>query len=128
MKRSLYLLLLLCYISVNGQSFENSWQGHYSYNNVIDLSFSSEKIYAASENAFFTYDLQSNEIDKVSTVNGLSGEAISTAYFSEAAQKYVLGYENGLIEVYFEDTKQVRKVVDIVNKPCLLYTSPSPRD
>jgi len=119
MKRSLYLLLLLCYISVNGQSFENSWQGHYSYNNVIDLSFSSEKIYAASENAFFTYDLQSNEIGKVSTVNGLSGETISIAYFSESAQKYVLGYENGLIEVYFEDTKQVQKVVDIVNKPTI---------
>lgn len=113
------MLLLLCYISVNGQSFENSWQGHYSYNNVIDLSFSSDKIYAASENAFFTYDLQSNEIGKVSTVNGLSGEAISTAHFSEAAQKYILGYENGLIEVYFEDTKQVQKVVDIVNKPTI---------
>lgn len=113
------MLLLLCYISVNGQSFENSWQGHYSYNNVIDISFSSEKIYAASENAFFTYDLQSNEIGKVSTVNGLSGETISTAYFSEAAQKYILGYENGLIEIYFEDTKQVQKVVDIVNKPTI---------
>ncbi|WP_430411224.1 two-component regulator propeller domain-containing protein [Kordia sp.] len=119
MKRSLYVLLLFCYITVNGQSFENSWQGHYSYNNVIDLSISSEKIYAASENAFFTYDLQSNEIGKVSTVNGLSGETISTAYFSESAQKYILGYENGLIEVYFEDTKQVQKVVDIVNKPTI---------
>ncbi|WP_298417453.1 two-component regulator propeller domain-containing protein [uncultured Kordia sp.] len=119
MKRSLYLLLLLCCISVNGQSFENSWQGHYSYNNVIDLSFSSEKIYGASENAFFTYDLQSNEINKVSTINGLSGESITTAYFSEAAQKYILGYENGLIEIYFEDTKQVQKVVDIVNKPTI---------
>lgn len=119
MKRSLYLLVLLCYISVNGQSFENSWLGHYSYNSVVDLSFSSEKIYAASENAFFTYNLQSNEIGKVSTVNGLSGETISTAYYSDATQKYVLGYENGLFEVYFEDTKQVQKVVDIVNKPTI---------
>lgn len=113
------MLILLCYVSVYGQSFENSWLGHFSYNSVVDLSFSSEKIYAASENAFFTYDLQSNEIGKVSTVNGLSGEVISTAYYSGATQKYVLGYENGLIEVYFEDTKQVQKVVDIVNKPTI---------
>jgi ligand-binding sensor domain-containing protein len=119
MKRSLYLLLLLCSISVNGQSFENSWQGHYSYNNVVDISLGSNKIYAASENAFFTYDLQSNEIGKVSTVNGLSGESISTAHFSDATQKYILGYENGLIEIYFEDTKEVQKVVDIINKPTI---------
>jgi hypothetical protein len=119
MKRSLYLLLLLCSIFVNGQSFENSWQGHFSYNNVIDISLGSDKIYAASENAFFTYDLQSNEIGKVSTVNGLSGETISTAYFSDVTQKYILGYENGLIEVFFEDTNEVRKVVDIVNKPTI---------
>ena len=62
MKKGLYLLLLMCCISVNGQSFENSWLGHYSYNNVIDISLGSDKIYGASENAFFTYDLQSNEI------------------------------------------------------------------
>jgi hypothetical protein len=118
MKRGLYLLLLLSYISVNGQSF-NSWLGHYSYNNVIDISLSSDKIYGASENAFFTYDLQSNEIEKFSTVNGLSGEEISTAYFSESAQKYVIGYSNGLIEVFDASTEEIRKVVDIVDKPTI---------
>ncbi|MBC8755198.1 T9SS type A sorting domain-containing protein [Kordia sp. YSTF-M3] len=118
MKRGLYLLLLLSYISVNGQSF-NSWLGHYSYNNVIDISLSSDKIYGASENAFFTYDLQSNEIEKFSTVNGLSGEEVSTAYFSESAQKYVIGYNTGLIEVFDADTEEIRKVVDIVDKPTI---------
>lgn len=119
MKRGFYLILLLCYISVHAQSFENSWQGHYSYNNVTDIAASSSKIYGASENAFFTYDLQSNEVSKFSTVNGLSGESITTAHFSETTQKYIIGYENGLIEVFFEDTKEVRKVVDIVNKPTI---------
>ena len=66
MKKGLYLLLLICCVSVNGQSFENSWLGHYSYNNVIDISLGTDKIYGASENAFFTYDLQSNEIEKFS--------------------------------------------------------------
>lgn len=119
MKRTLYLLVLLCYISVHGQSFNNSWLGHFSYNNVVNISLGSEKIYGASENAFFTYDLQSNEIKKFSTVDGLSGEQISTAYYSEAAQKYVLGYDNGLIEVFDAVTEEIRKVVDIVDKPTI---------
>ncbi|WP_420570961.1 T9SS type A sorting domain-containing protein [Kordia sp.] len=119
MKRGLYLLLLISCISVHGQSFSNSWLGHYSYNNIIDISPSSSKIYGASENAFFTYDLASNEIEKFSTVNGLSGEEISTAYFSEPSQKYVLGYDNGLIEVFDADTEEILRVVDILDKPTI---------
>ena len=86
---------------------------------MIDISLGSDKIYGASENAFFTYDLQSNEIEKFSTVNGLSGEQISTAYLSQSAQKYVIGYENGLIEVFDAETEEIRKVVGIVDKPTI---------
>ena len=108
----------MCYLSVNGQSF-NSWLGHFSYNNVIDISMSSDKIYGASENAFFTYDLQSNEIEKFSTINGLSGEQISAAFFSESANRYVIGYSNGLIEVFDVATEEILKVVDVVDKPTI---------
>jgi len=108
----------MCYLSVNGQSF-NSWLGHFSYNNVIDISIGSDKIYGASENAFFTYDLQSNEIEKFSTINGLSGEQVSVAFFSELASRYVIGYENGLIEVFDINTEEILKVVDIVDKPTI---------
>ncbi|WP_046743274.1 type IX secretion system anionic LPS delivery protein PorZ [Kordia zhangzhouensis] len=119
MKRVLYLLLLLSHMFSYGQSANNSWLGHYSYNNVVDISANSEKIYGASDNAFFTYNIQSGEIEKISTVNGLSGEEISTAYLSDAAQKYVLGYTTGLIEVFDINTREIRKVVDIVDKPTI---------
>ena len=108
----------MCYFSVNGQSF-NTWLGHYSYNNVIDISLGADKIYGASENAFFTYDLTTNEIEKFSTINGLSGEQISTAFFSESAQNYVIGYDNGLLEVFNATTQDIRRVVDIVDKPTI---------
>jgi len=118
MKKILYVLLLLSYISVYGQA-NNSWLGHYSYNKLIDISQSSDKIYGASENSFFTYDLQTNEITKFSTVNGLSGDEISTAFYSTSFDKYVLGYTNGLIEVFDPFTEQINKVVDIVDKPTI---------
>ncbi|MEM6684539.1 MAG: two-component regulator propeller domain-containing protein [Bacteroidota bacterium] len=118
MRKILYVLLLISYVSVHGQA-NNSWLGHYSYNKVINISQSSDKIYGASENSFFTYDLQSNEIAKFSTVNGLSGEEISTAFYSTSVDKYVLGYTNGLIEVFDPFTEEINKVVDIVDKPTI---------
>ena len=120
MKKSfLYLLLLISYVSVHGQSANNSWLGHYSYNNVIDISQSSDKIYGACDNSFFTYDLQTNELSKYSTINGLSGEEISAAYYSQSGDKYVIGYSNGLIEVFDPATEEINKVVDIVDKPTI---------
>lgn len=120
MNRHIFFLFLVFSISVNGQSsFSDSWQGYFSYNNVVDISASSDKIYAAAENAFFTYDLNSNELEKFSSIDGLSGQNITTAYFSENNEKFVLGYDNGLIEVFFEDTKEVKRVVDVVNKPTI---------
>ena len=119
MRKSLYFLLLICYVTVHGQSANNSWLGHYSYNRVVDISQSSDKIYGASDNSFFTYDLQSNEITKFSTVDGLSGEEISTAFYSQSADKYVLGYNNGLIEVFDPFSEEVIRVVDIVDKPTI---------
>ncbi len=119
MKKILYLLLLTCSVLVHGQSANNSWLGHYSYNKVIDISQSSDKIYGASDNSFFTYDLQTNEISKYSTVNGLSGEEISTAFYSQSGDKYVLGYGTGLIEIFDPTTGEINKVVDIVDKPTI---------
>jgi sugar lactone lactonase YvrE len=118
MKKCLYLLLLISYVAVHGQA-ANTWLGHYSYNNIIDISKSANKIYAASDNAFFTYDLQTNEIVKVSTIDGLSGEEIGTAIYSESADKYIIGYTNGLIDIYDGITGEIRKVVDIVDKPTI---------
>jgi hypothetical protein len=111
-------LLLLGYATAYGQA-NNSWLGHYSYNNIIDISKSSDKIYAASDNAFFTYDLQTNEIAKVSTINGLSGEEIATAVYSESTDKYIIGYTTGLIDIYDGITEEIRRVVDIVDKPTI---------
>lgn len=119
MRKRLYWLLLICYVTVYSQSANNSWLGHYSYNKIVNISQSADKIYGASENSFFTYDLQTNEITKFSTVNGLSGEEISTAFYSQSADKYVLGYGNGLLEVFDPFSEEINKVVDIVDKPTI---------
>ena len=74
------------------------------------------KFYAASETAIFSYDPLSNEISTITTINGLSGELISTIHYSNQYELLLIGYENGLIEVYNEIDQELLKVVDIINK------------
>ena len=116
MKYLVTTILLFVGLYSSAQNFENSWSGYFSYNSIKDISQGNDKIYAASENAIFTYDLSTNEIKTISTINGLSGELISTIHYSEAHNLLIIGYENGLIEIVIDGEENVLTVVDILDK------------
>jgi len=101
---------------MNAQDFSALWKGHFSYLNIKDVVQGNKKIYAASENAVFTYDTETLELNKISTIHGLSGEFISTIHYSEAYEQLIIGYENGLIEILIEQNNEVLSVVDILEK------------
>ena len=114
-----FALLTIVFLSVfpiNAQDFTALWEGHYSYLNIKDVVQGNNKVYAASENAVFSYDIGTSQIEKISTVNGLSGELISTIHYSENFNELIIGYESGLIEVFIVDTGEVITVVDILDK------------
>ncbi|MCF7559722.1 ABC transporter substrate-binding protein [Sabulilitoribacter multivorans] len=120
----MYKKLVLFFICITpflnySQDFSALWEGHFSYNHIKDFSQGNNKIYAASDNAIFTLDTQTNEIDELTTVHGLSGETISTIYYSEAFQLLVIGYENGLIEIAFDNDENILTIVDIIDKPTI---------
>ena len=98
-----------------GQDFSSLWEGHFSYLNIIDFSSSEDVLYAASENAIFTYNYNTNELGKISTIEGLSGGMISSVYYSEANDILVVGYDTGLIDIVLSN-KEVLVVIDILNK------------
>ena len=115
-KSILISILVLFSFSINAQDFTALWEGHFSYLKIKDVIQGNNKIYAASENAIFTYDIETLEINKISTVNGLSGEFISTIHYSETFNQLIIGYENGLIEIVIEEENQILSVVDILEK------------
>jgi hypothetical protein len=98
-----------------GQDFSSLWEGHFSYLNIIDFSSSEEVLYAASENAVFTFDYNTNEINEISTIEGLSGGKISSIYYSDINDVLVVGYDTGLIDIVLNDN-EVLAVIDILNK------------
>ena len=116
MKHIIRVIVLLQVFFLQAQNFEDSWTGYYSYVSIKSISQGNDKIYTAAENAVFTYDLSTQEIATLSTINGLSGELITTAYYSENYGLYIIGYENGLIEIVIEGEENVLKVVAILEK------------
>ena len=119
MKKLFTLICLFSFSVASSQNFEESWQGHFSYLDIKDVVSSNGRVYAAAENALFFFDALNPEIETITTVQGLSGETISTLYYSEVYQLIVIGYENGLIEIYDENTEEVTTVIDILDKPTI---------
>ncbi|TNJ46991.1 ABC transporter substrate-binding protein [Tamlana fucoidanivorans] len=118
-KRLIVSILFLFSIGVLSQDYSTQWQGHFSFSKIVGLSQANNKIYAAAENAVFSIDTKTNELREFTTVNGLSGESISAIYYSPDFELLVVGYENGIIEIVFENDIKVLTVRDIFDKPTI---------
>lgn len=119
MKQFLFTIFCIVSVSATSQNFEDSWIGYFSYVSVTGIVQGNDKIYAAAENAVFSYDLSTQEIETLSTINGLSGETISSIHYSEAFNLLAIGYQNGLIEIVVTGEEEILTVVDILDKPTI---------
>ena len=104
MKKIFSFYILISSLFIYAQTdYSASWEDFYSYNNVKDFTKVDTIIYALTDNAIFTYDILSGEINKFSSVQGLSGEVTSAIFYNETFNRVIIGYENGLIEVIDSD-------------------------
>src|SRR5690606_5382524 len=117
--RNCLILIFLFPMALLAQDYSALWKGHFSYLNVKDVTQGNGKIYVAAENAVFSYDLMSSEMERLTTINGLSGEDISAIYYSQAYQMLVIGHVNGLIEIALEDDNNILTIVDILEEPTI---------
>jgi len=117
MKNYLLAFCLIAWtLNSQAQNFEDDWEGFFSYNSVKAISEGNEKVYVAGENSVFIFDLFTQEVQTLSTINGLSGEIITEIYYSEVFGVLLIGYENGLIDVVKDGEENVLAVVDILEK------------
>jgi hypothetical protein len=115
MKKIFSLYILLFSLAICAQTdYSASWEDFYSYNNVKDFTKVENIIYALVDNATFTYDVTSGKINKLSSVQGLSGETTTSIYYNKEFKRLVIGYENGLLEVV-EDDGSITISSDLVN-------------
>jgi hypothetical protein len=94
--------------------YSNNWEDFYSYNNVKDFIKTDDQVHAIVDNAIFKINTITEEITKISSVNGLSGEDTSSLYYSDTFNKLIIGYETGLIEI-IDKNNNITILKDIVN-------------
>lgn len=92
------------------------WQGYFSYNEIKGISESATTVFAASENALFSKNSTNNLLKTTNTIDGLSGQTISTLYHSVKYNKTIVGYKDGLLILVNENDGTVKKFVDIITK------------
>ena len=110
MKSKIFVLtaIFFTFVNYNGYSqtdFSSDWEDFYSYNNVKDFTKIDGNIYAITDNAAFIYDLVTNQTEKISSVHGLSGKETSSIYYSSSTNRFIIGYESGLLEIIDEKGK-----------------------
>ncbi|RZJ26898.1 MAG: ABC transporter substrate-binding protein, partial [Flavobacterium sp.] len=116
MKKYIFAVLLLAgFQMVTGQN-NQLWKGYFSFNEIKDVSQSPTTVYAAAENAIFSENITTHTLKTTTTIDGLSGQTITALYHSDALNKTMIGYDNGLIIVINEADGTILNVVDIINK------------
>ena len=113
-RQLIFLVFPICLFS---QDFSNQWTAHYSFFQITDTYATDNRVYAATENAIFIYDTDTRTNEIFSTIDGLSGETISTVYHSSVFDITAIGYESGLLEFIVND--EVRTFIDIVETPTI---------
>lgn len=115
MKKVIFLCLFFINTFLFSQvDYSDSWEDFYSYNNVKDFVKVDDVIYALADNAVFTYNETTSEIQKFSSIQGLSGETTSAIYYNSEFDRLVIGYETGLVEV-IDGNGAITISSDIVN-------------
>ena len=77
----------------------SNWDTFFSYNYISDIKSDGRKIYFVSNSTFFIYDILNYQIEKIDTLNGLSGDEISSFFVSNENNLVFIGYNNGLIQI-----------------------------
>ena len=114
MKKYKFLFLFLILFQNGFAQSNSSWKGYFSYNEIKDISQSPTLFIAAAENAVFSKNLTTNTLKTKNTIDGLSGQTISSIYHSPTFNKTLIGYKNGLMIIVNEADGSLLNVVDII--------------
>lgn len=115
MKRVLNVFALLLVFCCAAQNNNQLWGSHFSYNNIVDLSQSGSRVFAAADFAMFSKNVLTNELKTITSVDGLKAETITAVHHSNAFNRTLVGNSNGLLLVINADNTIATKV-DIIQE------------
>ncbi len=109
------LFIFLLFTVVSYSQTNQLWKGYYSYNEIIDISQGNNKVVTATENALFSKNIISGELNIKNSIDGFKPETITSVYYSPNYNLTLTGNNNGLLIIAKDDGTIINKV-DIINE------------
>ena len=110
------ILFFLLPFFVFAQDVSTGWEPHFSYAHITDIVLKDNLVYATSENAIFSYDINTGEMETITTVEGLEGGNITSLGYDEIRHQLMIGYKTGLLQIIELDEIKVHTFIDILEK------------
>lgn len=111
-----FILFILFSLNATSQNYSSNWEDFYSYYNIKDISTAGNIVYAAAKNSIFSYNIINGEVKKISSIQGIAGEEVTTIHYSPNYNLIAIGYNSGLINIYQLNNNKALQVIDITEK------------
>ena len=115
MKKLVYIFTFFFAQVLFSQQNNQLWKGYFSYNEIVDVEGTTDKLFAATQNTIFTKVTSNSELTIHNSVTGFKPETITAIHHSTATNKIFAGNSNGLLVIINADGSVTTKV-DIINE------------
>ncbi|WP_017257450.1 type IX secretion system anionic LPS delivery protein PorZ [Pedobacter arcticus] len=95
-----FLLIWFCCLRISAQQVAlGQWRTHLPYNNALSLESSDDEIYCATIGGLFKVDIKTNEITKLSTIDGLAGTNTKLVAYDQTSKQFLVAYQNANLDL-----------------------------
>jgi len=111
-------LVLFCFISsvLFAQNIPGVWKDYFSYRQAFDIISVENDLFVLSDNGIYIYNTTNNEIQTLSTVQGLSSTSPSTIIYSKSTNEIYIGYLTGEFDIISYPSLKVKSINAIAQK------------
>lgn len=112
----LYFYLLLAEKGITQQALPpiGLWRDHLPYHSAVDVAAGKGKIFCASPYSIFSIEVNTNEVERMSRLTGLSETGVSSLGYNSFNDKLLIAYRNSNMDILFR--QDVFNVPDLKRK------------
>lgn len=107
----LIILCVRCFAQVPG-----TWNEYFSYRNVLQLESVDDNIFALTENGIFIHNVTTDEIQKLTKLNGLSTVGLTCMAYCDSVSSFLVGYSDGTLDIISYPSLRVTAIPTIAQK------------
>ena len=116
MRKYVVFIGLLIWCTISFAQVPGTWSEYFSFRSVQQLESVDDNVFALSENGIFIYNTTTQEIQKVTKLNGLSSVGLTCMSFCDSTSSFLIGYNDGTLDILEYPSLKVKSISTIANK------------